>query len=107
MSEMQISQILHQMRTLTAVAQQEAQPQVAGVPGGGGFADMLRQSLEKVDGAQKAANGLATAFEIGDPAVDLAQVMIAQQKASVTFEAAVQVRNKLLEAYREVMSMPV
>jgi flagellar hook-basal body complex protein FliE len=50
---------------------------------------------------------MATAVEMGDPKVSLAQAMIAGQKSSIAFEATVQVRNKLVEAYKEVMSMPV
>ena len=46
-------------------------------------------------------------IEMGDPKVSLAQAMLAGQKASIAFEATVQVRTKLVEAYKEVMAMPV
>jgi flagellar hook-basal body complex protein FliE len=53
------------------------------------------------------AGQLAESFSAGDPGVDLAQVMVALQKASVSFQAMTQVRNKLVDAYRDIMSMPV
>ncbi|MFW5446947.1 MAG: flagellar hook-basal body complex protein FliE, partial [Methylophagaceae bacterium] len=56
---------------------------------------------------QQAAGKLKTAFEMGDPNVSLADAMIASQKASVAFQATLQVRNKLVQAYEEVMRMSV
>ena len=50
---------------------------------------------------------LANAFEIGKSGVDLTDVMIASQKASVSFQALTQVRNKLVQAYQDIMQMPV
>jgi flagellar hook-basal body complex protein FliE len=50
---------------------------------------------------------MRTAFEQGEPGVDLAEVMIAVQKSSVSFQAMVEVRNKLVDAYKDVMNMPV
>lgn len=107
MSDMQISQILHQMRTLAATAQQGAAQEAPGVSGAGGFSELLKQSLEQVNTAQKVSKDLAQAFEAGDPSVNLVQVMIAKEKASLAFDATTQVRNKLLEAYKDVMNMPV
>ena len=51
--------------------------------------------------------GLATAFESGDPTVNLSEVMVAIQKASISFQAMTQVRNNLVSAYKEVMNMQV
>jgi flagellar hook-basal body complex protein FliE len=50
---------------------------------------------------------MGDAFVTGDPGVSLAEVMIAKQKASIAFEATIAVRNTLLSAYKEIMSMPV
>jgi flagellar hook-basal body complex protein FliE len=50
---------------------------------------------------------MATRFEMGDPKVDLSQVMISQQKANISFQAVSQVRNKLVSAYQEIMNMPI
>jgi len=71
------------------------------------FSVLLKNALDNVNGLQQNSNELQRAVELGDPKVSLAQAMIAGNKASVAFEATVQVRNKLVEAYKEVMSMPV
>ena len=59
------------------------------------------------DGGAGPAGAERTAFEMGDPNVTLAQTMISASKASIGFEATVQVRNKFVEAYKEIMNMPV
>lgn len=71
------------------------------------FADMLGQAINKVNDTQQASSQLANAFEIGKSGVDLTDVMIASQKASVSFQALTQVRNKLVQAYQDIMQMPV
>jgi len=85
-------------------------PKVAGTPqvaGTSSFADMLGQAVNKVSDTQQASSQLATAFEVGKSGVDLTDVMIASQKASVSFTALTQVRNKLVQAYQDIMQMPV
>jgi len=105
MSTPEINQVLAQMRVMAAQSQ-GAVPAMeeAGAPA---FGDLLKNSINAVNDVQQASGQLKTAFELGDPDVDLAQVMIASQKASVSFQAMVQVRNKLVEAYKDVMNMPV
>lgn len=71
------------------------------------FADMLKGAIDKVNETQKTANALREAYEMGDPEVDIVQVMVASQKSTVAFEAMTQVRNKLVTAYQEIMRMPV
>jgi len=73
---------------------------------GGGFGDALKDALKAVNSTQQEAGNASAAFERGDN-VDIAQVMLARQKASISFEATLQVRNKLLSAYKDIMSMPV
>ena len=105
MSEMQINQVLAQMRALAQSAGlEQSAPRVGGTPD---FANLLKQSLDHVNQTQQESRSLATAFEMGDPDVSLAEVMVAMQKASISFEAVSQVRNRLLSAYQEVMRMPV
>ncbi|MGL4713172.1 MAG: flagellar hook-basal body complex protein FliE, partial [Shewanella sp.] len=65
------------------------------------------QAVGNVSGLQSASSNLATRLEMGDTTVSLSDTVIAREKASVAFEATVQVRNKLVEAYKEIMSMPV
>ncbi len=71
------------------------------------FSTLLKDALSHVNGLQQQSSTMRTAFEMGDPNLSLAQVMIASQKSSLAFEATVQVRNKLVEAYKDIMSMPV
>ena len=70
------------------------------------FADSLKSALEKVNGLQNEASEASAAFERGET-TDIAAVMLSKQKASLGFEATLQVRNKLLSAYKDIMSMPV
>lgn len=72
-----------------------------------GFGEMFQQAIGSVNNTQQQAGAMATSFEQGDPGVSLAQVMVASQKASVSFQALTQVRNRLVEAYKDVMNMPV
>lgn len=71
------------------------------------FSDMLSQAVEQVNSTQKHSSDLAARFEHGDTKVDLPDVMIAAQKASVSFQAMNEVRNKLVNAYQDIMNMPV
>ena len=70
------------------------------------FADTMSQALSDVNQGQIQANQVSEAYERGET-VDIAKVMMARQQASVGFEATLQVRNKLLSAYKDIMSMPV
>lgn len=107
MSEVNMDQVLSEMRRLTKAAQ--GVEQASAGPGGanGDFASLLKQSIEKVNETQQAAGRLSTAFSSGDPDVDLGDVMIALQKSSVSFQAMTEVRNRLVSAYQEIMSMQV
>lgn len=70
------------------------------------FASSMEDALKSVNQSQAQASALSEAYERGET-VDIAQVMLARQQASVGFEATLQVRNKLLSAYKDIMSMPV
>ncbi len=71
------------------------------------FQTMFKNAVDSVNANQQTATELATRFEQGDPSIDLPEVMIALQKSSVSFQAMTQVRNKLVEAYKDVMNMGV
>lgn len=73
---------------------------------GGGFADTLRSTLDQVNAVQARSSQITAAYERGE-VTDVAQVMLARQESSVAFEATLQVRNKLLSAYQEIMRMGV
>jgi len=70
------------------------------------FTSAMKTALEQVNALQDGANEAATAYERGET-TDIAAVMLAKQQASFGFEATLQVRNKLLSAYKDIMSMPV
>lgn len=71
------------------------------------FATMLKQAIDNVNGHQQVAGDLRTRYEMGDPDVDIVNVMISSQKATVAFEAMSQVRSRLVGAYQEIMRMPI
>lgn len=71
------------------------------------FSDMFSNAVSTVNDTQKTSAALATAYEKGDASVSLSQVMVASQKASVSFQAMTEVRNKLIEAYKDVMNMSI
>ncbi|ELE1961027.1 flagellar hook-basal body complex protein FliE [Vibrio vulnificus] len=71
------------------------------------FSTLLNQAINNVNSLQKSSSDLQTRFDRGDADVSLSDVMIARNKSSVAFEATVQVRNKLVEAYKDLMNMPV
>lgn len=70
------------------------------------FTSAMEDALKSVNQNQQQANDLSASYERGET-VDIAKVMLARQQASVGFEATLQVRNKLLSAYKDIMSMPV
>lgn len=72
-----------------------------------GFGQMFKAAIDTVNASSQTANDLRTRFEMGDPSVDLPTVMVAAEKSSISFQAMTQVRNKLVESYKEIMNMPI
>jgi len=107
MSSIDINQVLAQMRVMAATANSTPASTEADEAATLDFSAMMKESIEKVSETQSQAKELATAFESGDTSVDLPEVMVALQKANISFQAMTQVRNKLLNAYQEVMNMQV
>ena len=115
MSQMEIDRVLTQIRELRQlVSAPTGSIGTAGGAGGapdvtgpGSFASVLKQGLAQVSATQDRATDMATAFERGKPGVELPQVMLEMQKANIAFRATVEVRNKLVSAYQEIMNMPV
>ena len=110
MSSMQIQQVLAEMRALQARAAgtpaELAAPaaQAAGTPD---FASLMKDSVDRIAAMQNQASALASAYETGDKSVDLTKVMLEVQKAGLAFRAMTEVRNKLVDAYTQVMNMSV
>ncbi len=107
MSNLDINQVITQMRAMAVAASDGGVKSPAEDVGKLDFSAMMQESIDKVSETQMQAKKLATAFESGDASVNLPEVMVAMQKASISFQAMTQVRNKLLSAYQEVMSMQV
>lgn len=106
MSDIDVSKVLDQMRAMAAQAQGGAAP-AAEEPNKADFSSLLKKSIDAVNDTQKHAGNLTDKFEAGDPDVNLTEVMVALQKANVSFQAMTQVRNKLVDAYKEIMRMQV
>ena len=118
MSQMDINNVLAQIRSISAQAKIGG-PGAAGAAGALGnaaaagksgaseFANLLRAGIDQVNQTQQSADSLATAFQKGTPGVELPQVMLEMQKASVSFRAVTEVRNRLVNAYQEIMNMPI
>jgi len=116
MSNMAIDQVLAQIRSMSAQAGSEIKPAGAsalGALGGAGavqgpaFGELLKQGIDSVNQSQQSASALADAWERGASGVDLARVMIESQKASVSFRALTEVRNRLVTVYQDIMNMPI
>ncbi len=106
------SRIQNMMAQLKAASARPAAAPVAPVGGEASaakvnFADALQNTLAEVSAAQKTAGDMGKAFTSGDDRVSLSDVMVSMQKASIGFQATVQVRNKVVAAYQEMMNMQV
>lgn len=104
-----IQAMVEQLKAAAAKAQGGVAPPAAAAPAAGkvDFADALKNSLDQVNGAQVKAEQLGQRFSTGDDSVNLSDVLIASQKANISFQATVQVRNKLVSAYHDIMTMQV
>jgi flagellar hook-basal body complex protein FliE len=111
-----IDRMLAQLRTAQALAARKPQaPSAAEVGGANGangsgkadFANVLKNSLDQVNRIQNEAAKLSQDFSAGEPNTNLHDVMISMQKSNIAFQQAIQVRNKLVQAYQEIMNMQV
>jgi flagellar hook-basal body complex protein FliE len=87
-----------------AAAKSMAQARPAG---GGDFVGALKQALDAVNQSQNQASELQKQFQLNNPEVSLEETMVAMQKSNISFQAAVQVRNKFIAAYHEIMNMQI
>lgn len=109
MSSPAIQSALAQMQTLATQAGGQAAKgqQVSTQVGQGGFAGELQASIQRINRLQQASAAKTMAFQAGDPNVELNDVMVDMQKSSVAFQMGLQVRNRLVSAYKDVMNMQV
>lgn len=104
MNEISPEQLLSQIRSLGRELQTPSTGQASGGPE---FSEMLKASLDSVNEAQQHSADLRAGFVTGKNDATLAEVMIAAQKANLSFRAVTEVRNKLVTAYQDIMNMPV
>lgn len=106
---MQIQQVLSEMRALQARASGVSANLAPAASGAQptDFASLMKNSVDQVASMQNQATAMASAYETGDKSVDLTKVMLEVQKAGLAFHAMTEVRNKLLDAYTQVMGMSV
>ncbi len=103
-----IDQMVNQLRAVAAQAAGASAPQSPqAAESGQDFATLLKSAMDEVNSAQMDAKQLTRQFEAGDPDVNLQDVVLSLQKASLSFQTMVQVRNKLVSAYQEIMNMQV
>jgi flagellar hook-basal body complex protein FliE len=109
MTQIDVNSLLAQMRSLSA----QLEPNAATTPAASeskttdSFGNLLKQSIADVAQSQNHAQQMSAAFDRGDPNADLPHVMLAVQKADLSFRAMTEVRNKLVAAYQDIMNMPM
>ena len=111
MSDMNVQKLLAQMRVMEVQSKMGvnpiSSPEDVRPAQTVDFGNLLKNSIEAVNATSLESSRVAAAFERGDSTISLAQMMITMEKANVSFQAMTQVRNRLLTAYQEIMSMPV
>jgi flagellar hook-basal body complex protein FliE len=115
MSSMQIQQVLSEMRALQSRVSGASNdnPFSVNLTGAASsaqpsdFANLMKNSVDQISTMQNQASAMSAAYEAGDKSVDLTKVMLEVQKAGLAFRAMTEVRNKLLDAYSQVMNMSV
>ena len=105
----EINGVLAQIRALSRNMESPAAASVspAAAQDPDAFGSLLRQAVETVNQQQQTAETLSTRFQAGDPNTSIADVVVEMQKASISFQAMTEARNRIVEAYREIMNMSV
>ena len=117
MNTMNVNQVLAQMRVMEAQAQSQVSPMQNGLESVSvneasgvaktDFSEVLANSINSVNDNLMTAGGMAKAFQQGESNITMAELMVNMEKASVSFQAMLNVRNKMLSAYQDIMNMPV
>lgn len=106
MSDMEINRVIAQMRALSSEIRPQTTPEIRS-PGDPDFGAIMRNAISAVNEQQSIAGSMVEGFLTGESDRSLAEVMVQTQKAGLSFRAMSEVRNRLIEAYREVMNMPI
>lgn len=104
MSDINTVNLLNQINAMTAKAEDRFVAVETNQPP---FGTLLQDALNQVNDLTQSADSLKTRFEVGDSSVSLGEVMVATQKSNLGLEATVRVRNKVVQAYQDIMNMPV
>lgn len=106
-----VNSVLSQIRAIQAQAGNRpaavAPAETDAASSAGSFGSLLKSSIDSVAKSQNTAGDLQKKFELGAPSTDLASVMLATSKSQVSFKAMVEVRNRLVAAYQDIMNMPL
>ena len=106
------NQLLSQLQKLSELAKAGTAQPSGGIGAASGvgkpeFGNLLNKAIDNVNQLQMDSGRAAANVESGDGGISLVQAMIASQKANVAFQATVQVRNKVVSAYQDIMNMPI
>ncbi len=104
MNEINTDNLLAQMRVMAAQAQGSAAVEKTESVDFGG---LLKQSIDQVNEMQRQSRNAKEAFQAGTSDMSLAEVMLTSEKAGIAFQAVLQVRNKVIQAYQDVINMPL
>ncbi|MGN2247598.1 flagellar hook-basal body complex protein FliE [Frateuria sp. GZRR35] len=107
MSTIDVNNLLAQMRQISSQVRPAETALKATPAAKADFGALLKESIGSVGQSQQQAGQMAAAFERGDPGADLGRTMVAIQKADLSLRTMTEVRNKLVDAYKEIMNMPV
>ena len=106
-NDISIESVLSQIRAVSAQAHAGSTTSVTGSQPAVDFGAVLKKSIDAVNDVQQSSDEMKTKFEMGDPSVNLVDVMVASEKAKIAFTAMSEVRNKIVQAYHDVMNMPI
>lgn len=107
MDEITNNRLLTEMRVMASKARGDAEAVIAELDSKHSFSEVFKNALDNVNQMQQESTELKRRYTMGDPSVSLVDAMVAGQKAGLAFEATIQVRNKLVQAYKDIMSMPI
>ena len=107
MEPISMASLLSKLQEARAVVSGIALPATPAVNKQVDFSAMLKASIDRVDKAQGTATQMAEQFQLGDPKVTLEDTMVAMQKANVSFQAALQIRNRVVSAYHDIMNLQI
>lgn len=105
--EISNDKLLAQMKIMAAQARGSAEQIVEQSSSKDDFSGVLKSALDNVNQLQQTSTQLKKRYTMGDPTVSLVDTMVAGQKAGLAFDATMQVRNKLVQAYQDIMNMSI